>query len=97
MLKKYMLLVLLPILTSCGASKGIEIRTVEVPIEVAVSCVEREDIPVEPNKVGNLLTGDAYEDLGIISISALELRAAFGEAKALLEACVIEENPSGLN
>jgi hypothetical protein len=85
------LLVILPFLAACSSpTGGIEVRTVETPILVPVSCVARGDIPVEPERVGDKLTGDAIKDLGIISVSTLQLRAAFGEAVALLNACVID-------
>jgi hypothetical protein len=82
-------LLLIPFLAACTTS-GIEVRTVEVPVLIPVTCVARGDIPVEPEHVSDDLTGDVIKDIGIISVSALELRAAFGEAKALLEACVLD-------
>jgi hypothetical protein len=70
------------------------IETVTVKIPVPVYCVQRADIPPEPAKVGDRLTGNAAADIGPISISALELRKALREALALLGACTDPAAPA---
>jgi hypothetical protein len=64
---------------------GIEVREVFVPTPVA--CVDAAQIPVEPPRIAERLTGHAVTDLLIVSESALELRKAFQEATALLAGC----------
>jgi hypothetical protein len=75
-------------LTACSTPGpvGVEIRTVEVPTPVA--CVTREQLPAEPERVGDRLTGNAVVDLALVAASALELRKAFQEQAALLQGCV---------
>jgi hypothetical protein len=75
------------LLSGCGGSRGIEVRTVEVPIEVPVACIKKMDIPEEPALVGGTLTGNAQIDVRIVAASALILRGALKEAVALLEGC----------
>lgn len=61
-------------------------RDVNVP--VVTYCVKASDIPPEPPLIADQLTGDAARDIGVISISALELRKSFRLARALLTGCV---------
>lgn len=74
-------------LSACATTPpvGIDVREVEVPTPVA--CVTREQLPAEPERVGDRLTGNAVVDLALVAASALELRKAFGEQRALLEGC----------
>ena len=65
---------------------GIEVREVEVP--TPVGCVDREQLPAEPARVGGQLTGNAVVDLALVAASALELRKWGQEQAALLEGCV---------
>lgn len=70
-------------ISACTHSEpGIEVRTVEVP--TPVPCVDFEDVPAEPDQVGDQLTGDAAHDLFIIAPSALELRRWGRELRALI-------------
>lgn len=64
---------------------GIEVRKVPVPTPVA--CVDRDQLPVEPERVLGKLTGNAVVDLSIVAASALELRRWGEEQAALLEGC----------
>lgn len=61
-------------LAACGGNErpAIEVRTVEVP--VPQPCLPADQIPDEPDLVGDLLTGEAAHDLAIVSQSALALR-----------------------
>lgn len=65
---------------------GIEVRTVEVPTPVA--CVSVDQLPAEPPRVGDRLTGNAVLDLAIVAASALELRKWGQEQAAILAGCV---------
>lgn len=68
---------------------GIEVRTVEVLVEKPVPCINKKDVPPEPPKVGDTLTGDAQVDLNIVSVSALSLRKTLNELYAIVEGCTI--------
>ena len=60
-------------LTACApAQQGV--RVVTQPVPTPVACVDKAQVPAEPPKVGDQLTGDAVHDLGIVAPSALELR-----------------------
>ena len=68
---------------------GVEVRVVKVP--TPAPCVPLSEIPVEPEQVGPMLTGNAAADLAIVAASALELRA-WGKGMASdLRACAGEE------
>ncbi len=54
---------------------------------IPVACVKAEQIPAEPAQVASKLTGNAAVDIGILAQSALELRIALREARALLIGC----------
>lgn len=64
---------------------GVEVRTIEVP--VPVPCLAEDQIPVEPARVGEQLTGDPRIDLPIVSSSALALRAWGQVMHSALTAC----------
>jgi hypothetical protein len=86
-----MRLLILPALFALAACQttppiGIEVREVEVPTPVA--CITRDQLPPEPPKVSQTLTGNAVVDLAIVAASALELRKWGGEQAALLAGCV---------
>jgi hypothetical protein len=74
-MKRLTLIVLAIALAGCQTT-----RTVIVP------CVKGE-LPAEPPKVADKLTGNAERDIGIVAGSALRLRAYGGELRSLLEAC----------
>jgi len=78
---------LLPLaLAACTAGQpGIEVRTVRVP--VPQPCLPADQIPPEPSRVGDTLTGDAASDLVIVAASSLLLRAWGQEMHAALVAC----------
>ena len=75
-------------LTACSTPGpvGVEVRTVEVP--TPVPCLTRDQLPPEPPKVSQTLTGNAVMDLAIVAASAIELRKWGGEQAALLAGCV---------
>lgn len=64
---------------------GIEVREIRVP--TPVPCVGRDQIPAEPERVGDKLTGNAVTDLSIVAASALELRKWGEEQNAILQGC----------
>lgn len=66
---------------------AIQVKTVEVRVPVPVPCVDRKDIPAEPARVANRLTGKAGHDLLIVDQSALELRTWGQTMAAQLVAC----------
>ena len=68
---------------------AIEARVVTVTVPVAISCVKASDIPAEPAKIGDRLTGDAARDLPVVAASAVRLRAWGGQLAALLGGCVL--------
>lgn len=72
-------------LAACGPTRGVEIRTVPVP--VPMPCLPADQIPPEPETVGHLLTGSAAHDLVIVAASALRLRAWGQELAAAHQAC----------
>lgn len=60
----------------------------DVLVPTRVHCVTADQIPAEPPMVGGQLTGNAAEDIGPISIAAIETRKALRLARALLLGCV---------
>lgn len=73
-------------LAACSTMKpGVEIRRVEVP--VPMPCIPRDQIPDEPQRVGDALTGNAAADLQIVSASALQLREWGQKMRGALLAC----------
>ena len=70
---------------------AIAATVVRVEVPVAISCVTASDIPAEPAKVGDRLTGDAARDLPVVAASAVRLRAWGGQLAALLGGCVLAE------
>ena len=67
----------LPALLLLGACShqqpGVRVQTVHVP--TPVPCMAADEIPPEPEQVGDKLTGEAATDLGIVAGSALKLRS----------------------
>lgn len=77
------------LLTACaGGPKPVGISIHEVPVATPVPCLVADQLPVEPPKVSDRLTGDARTDLLIVSESALELRRYSGALRALLTGCM---------
>lgn len=72
------------LVAGCGAKREI----VSVPTPTPVACVKMEQIPMEPERVGPQLNGDANHDLPIVSVSALDLRSWGGKLLALLTGCL---------
>lgn len=73
-------------LTACQHTEpAVQIERVEVP--VPVPCVPADQIPDEPETVGDRLTGDASLDLPVIVASNLRLRAWGQEMRTALVAC----------
>lgn len=66
----------------------IEARVERVEVPVAVPCVDPSDVPAEPVRVGDQLTGDAAHDASVLAAANLRLRAALDRALALLKGCV---------
>lgn len=66
---------------------AIETRIVQVDRVVTATCVKLGDIPKEPAKIGDKLTGDARRDLDLVSGSALRLRAWGNVMAAMLKGC----------
>lgn len=94
MYNKYLMLLLstpLVLLSGCQSTGAIKVKTVEVPIEVPVSCINKKDIPAEVPKIGDQLTGDAITDIMVITPNALMLRQANNVLRALTKACIIED------
>lgn len=79
--------VLAAALAGCASDGSVGVRVVEITTPTPVPCVDRDQIPAEPARVGNQLTGDAVSDLSIVAASALELRRYGGELRALLAGC----------
>jgi uncharacterized lipoprotein YmbA len=78
----------LALLAACASPNPVGISVREIPTPTPVACVTREQLPAEPERVGNRLTGNAVVDLALVAASALELRKWGGEQRALLEGCV---------
>ena len=68
---------------------AIAVRTVTIDRPVAISCVRADQIPSEPAKVGDRLTGDAGHDLPLVAASAVRLRAYSAQLAALLTGCLL--------
>ncbi|MEG3086197.1 hypothetical protein [Sphingomonas sp. PB4P5] len=87
---RYLLLAVLA-LSACSKPDlpppAVEVRTVTVDRVVTAACVKASDIPQEPAKVGDKLTGDARRDLDTVSASAMRLRAWGMIAVAMLRGC----------
>ena len=81
----------LVLVAGCAGSStpppAVEIRTVTVDRVVAVQCVKLSDLPPEPAKIGNRLTGDASRDLDMTAASAVRLRSWGLVLNAMLRAC----------
>lgn len=76
-------------LAGCSHSEpGIRVERVEVPVPVA--CLPANQIPTEPERVGDRLTGEPAVDLAIVSSSALALRAWGKTMHAALTACAAD-------
>ena len=75
-------------LTACASNEPIAVQIKEVQVPVPVACVKADQIPPEPGKVGDQLTGNPVTDAMILAESALELRKWGGELKALVNGCV---------
>jgi hypothetical protein len=88
-----LLIALLTALSACTRPEpGIVVRTVEVP--TPVPCVDLRDVPPEPALVGGQLNGQAQHDLLVVSKSALELRRAYREIRALIvPGCTVVATP----
>lgn len=67
---------------------GVKIQRVEVP--VPQPCLPADQIPAEPPRVADQLTGNAAVDLPIVAASALLLRAWGQELAAAHRACAGE-------
>jgi len=66
---------------------AVEVRVVEKVVPVAVSCLKTSDIPAEPARVSDRLTGDARRDLDLVAGSATRLRAWGVTMVAMLRGC----------
>lgn len=76
-------------LTACQTTEpAVRVQTVEIRTPVPIYCATAEQLPAEPPHVSDQLTGNAATDIGIIAVSALELRKALRESLALLSGCV---------
>lgn len=84
---KMMGLSLAPALAACQTTQPVGIQVREVEVAVPVACVTPEQIPAEPPRVGDTLTGNAVVDLSIVAASALELRKWGQEQAAILQGC----------
>jgi len=84
-------LILAVLLAGCAtapvAKPAVEIKEVRVNIPVPTPCVKKEQIPAEPEKVGDKIVGDPRRDLDTISASALRLRAWGKTLAAILIGC----------
>lgn len=65
----------------------IEARVERVEVPVSVACIDPADVPAEPARVGDQLTGDAAHDAGVLAAVDLRLRAALDKVLALLRGC----------
>ncbi|MDK4804966.1 MAG: hypothetical protein OC190_00285 [Novosphingobium aromaticivorans] len=77
-------------LAGCAAHSTppvIEARVERVEVPVAVACVDPADVPAEPARAGDQLTGDAAHDAGVLAAVDLRLRAALDKALALISGC----------
>jgi hypothetical protein len=73
-------------LAACQTTQpAIEVREVEVAVPRA--CVPLSDIPAEPGRVADQLTGQAASDTLVLAESAMRLRAWGLELAGLLRAC----------
>ena len=73
-------------LAACNHTQaGVKIQRVEVP--VPQPCLPLDQIPAEPPRVADQLTGNAAVDLPIVAASALLLRAWGQELAAAHRAC----------
>jgi len=69
------------------AKPAVEVRYQTVNVPVATPCVTKDQIPAEPEKVGDKIVGDPRRDLDTISASALRLRAWGKTLAAILIGC----------
>jgi hypothetical protein len=61
-------------LTGCASEPQLQPLPREIRIPVAVACVPADQIPAEPARIGDQLTGDAMTDVAVLAASALDLR-----------------------
>lgn len=70
-----------------SAPPAVEVRIQRVEVPIAVACIDKAAIPAEPEKVAGRLTGNASQDLDLVSASALRLRVWGRELRAMLGGC----------
>jgi len=73
--------------TTPVSKPAVEIKEVRVNVPVPTPCVTKNQIPAEPEKVGDKIVGDPRRDLDTISASALRLRAWGKTLAAILVGC----------
>lgn len=81
-MRKYALTGILGALAACSHAQPPQ----PVLIPTPVSCVTG-DIPDEPPRISDQLTGDSGVDIGLIAGSAIQLRAWGQALRGMLEAC----------
>jgi hypothetical protein len=84
-------------LAGCAHAPEPVVQVREVPVvtmvPTPVRCVNPDDIPPEPRRVGEQFNGDARHDLAILAPNAQELRKWGREMRTLLEKCVGKSTP----
>jgi hypothetical protein len=78
------------LLTGCASTTpppAVEVRIQRVEVPIAVACIDKATIPAEPEKIAGKLTGNASQDLDLVSASALRLRVWGRELRAMLSGC----------
>ena len=75
-------------LSACTSPQpGIEVRTVEVPVETMIPCLDAADIPQMPERADTAAETDARNLLALVTPELLEWRQYGREALAAMERC----------
>lgn len=90
---KRLTILILPLLAACQHTEpGIKVIYRDKPIPMP--CIPLDEIPEEPDRVGDLLNGDAEHDLILMTGRAIALLAWGEKMNSALTACASEEAPS---
>lgn len=83
-MRTFSAIVVAALLAGC-ATKPPPTKIISVP--TPVPCVKPEQVPAEPERIAEQLTGDMRHDFPIVAASALDLRSWGEKLQALLTAC----------
>lgn len=89
-MKRLAILIAIP-LAACQTTKAPQVVYRDVKVPTPVYCVKREQLPALPASIAGQLTGNAGQDIGPVTIAAVEWKKTATTALALLEGCIEPE------